>query len=512
MSGQPPPYEEVAAGNPALSESSSRLVVHLQVWHYRSEGRSPTNNDELAALFRNHGPQNWEVVPLEVEGITGLSSHDQYVPVEVRFRHRFRAYNDPSEHPMADVRELFFKVSPQFIYEFFIGISSTPHNLNIFPIGVPKEFFSRYTHAYVLNSLNIRVNAFFVPGPVTRNEVQSWLRDAVDTAADVLEILAAIVSLYLMYRRDQNQGNGIGQAGVQRGTQDTYALNVDVPEQFGELRRLFQQFRQPNGLRAAQPAVQIADVQGALNRAAGPLQQYLRLANRMESRLTKLETNQTLSNQDLYELVQDAHNAALHFSTLKQEVRPLVRLLEEDYNKVVKIYEKGRTKSGGGGAVITCVLTLVAIFCWSNPAGWAAYALGGAAGGVVGGAAGVGAHCIWDEERGEAFGKKDRVREFDIAIKEIDRCANQARQAIAMVFCAQVMRKPLDETFPEHDRRTLLAALGVDVDAMSSFAYNQELIRDRLRRFRENNSNLRTRMESVQKDANFEFQTTEQAT
>lgn len=97
-------------------------------------------------------------------------------------------------------------------------------------------------------------------------------------------------------------------------------------------------------------------------------------------------------------------------------------------------------------------------------------------------------------------------------MKELDRCANQARKAIVTVFCAQVMQKRLDDTLPEHDRRTLLATLGVDVDAVSSSVYNQELICDRLRRFRENNSNLRTRMERVQTDVNFELQTTEQAT
>lgn len=68
-----------------------------------------------------------------------------------------------------------------------------------------------------------------------------------------------------------------------------------------------------------------------------------------------------------------------------------------------------------------------------------------------------------------------------------------------------------DKKFPDHYRRTLLAALGVDVDAVSSSVYNQELICDRLRRYRENNSGLRTRMERVLTDVNFEFQTTEQA-
>lgn len=79
--GQPPPYKEVEAEISDPLERPSALTVQLQVWHHRSEGRSPANNDKFAALFRNL--QNWEVVPLEVDGVTGLSAHDQYVPVEV---------------------------------------------------------------------------------------------------------------------------------------------------------------------------------------------------------------------------------------------------------------------------------------------------------------------------------------------------------------------------------------------------------------------------------------------
>jgi hypothetical protein len=76
---------------------------------------------------------------------------------------------------MAAVRELFFKIAPQFIFQFFIQIRSTPHNLNIFPVDVPEEFYSRYTHACMLNRLGIRVDAFFfVPGPARANELQAW--------------------------------------------------------------------------------------------------------------------------------------------------------------------------------------------------------------------------------------------------------------------------------------------------------------------------------------------------
>ena len=176
----------------------------------------------------------------------------------------------------------------------------------------------------------------------------------------------------------------------------------------------------------------------------------------MESRLTKLETNRSkfyprspsqyhdhifsslsssttpsiifdfrhlqiavISSQDLYELVQDAHNAALQFSILKQEVRPLVRLLEENYSTAIESYKSDRTKWATVGAVSTCALAAVVIFCWWNPAGWAAvgaYGLGGATGGVLGGSVGVGAHSSWDRERGKAFGKKDRVREYKVSL------------------------------------------------------------------------------------------------
>ena len=83
MSDQLLHYQEIATANAATLGGSSALIVHLQVWHYRSEGRSPENDNGLATLFRNHNLQHWEVVPLELDGVTDPSTHDQYVPVEV---------------------------------------------------------------------------------------------------------------------------------------------------------------------------------------------------------------------------------------------------------------------------------------------------------------------------------------------------------------------------------------------------------------------------------------------
>lgn len=87
MNGPPPPYEEVAPENANLLQPPSALVVHLQVWHYSSGGRSPADNDEFADLFRNYDLQDWEVIPLQLDGATGLSALDKYVPVEVMRGH-----------------------------------------------------------------------------------------------------------------------------------------------------------------------------------------------------------------------------------------------------------------------------------------------------------------------------------------------------------------------------------------------------------------------------------------
>ncbi len=96
-------------------------------------------------------------------------------------------------------------------------------------------------------------------------------------------------------------------------------------------------------------------------------------------------------------------------------------------------------------------------------------------------------------------------------MRELSKGINQTHEAIAAVFCSQVLRKPLDDSFPEHDRRALLGTFGIDVDALSDLTYSKELIGDRLRVHRENINNLCARAESVLKDADFELIKIEQA-
>lgn len=66
--------------------------------------------------------------------------------------------------------------------------------------------------------------------------------------------------------------------------QDVFEINSDFPAKFSS---------QGNAPPAAGQAVPITDVQVALDGAAGPWRQFLRLTNRMESRLVKLENNES---------------------------------------------------------------------------------------------------------------------------------------------------------------------------------------------------------------------------
>ncbi|KAF6788162.1 hypothetical protein CSOJ01_15072 [Colletotrichum sojae] len=448
-STQPPSYTEADTRISLLRKQRSPLVVQLQVWHHNSEGRSPAHNNGFAALFRDL--RAWKVIPLEAEGIAGPGSHDQYVPVEVRFRHRILAYNDRGESPVADVGELFYKVAPQFIYQFFIKIRSAPHNTNIFPVGVPDEFSSRYIHAYNLKPPSIRVNESSVPAPARTNDAQSWLMYAVGTTANGLGILAAIIIVYFEY---QKGSNGNDPQGIQRLSEySRFLMDVNVPKRFPMMRGLFDQC--------------------------------------MEARLERLENKHTLSDQDLYELLHDSHSAVVELSAVKRAVFPLVVLLERENSRAIQAYRVTAAKSAVSavkGAICGLAAAIAAVFLFSNPGGWDVCGAG-LIGGVAGASLGFQEQWLW-------------VR---LAVKQLNMYASQAQVAIVMVFCAQLMRKRIDETLPEHDRRAILCSFGVDANGLGSAVYREELVRLRLRPFREWNGELHKKMNEVMADVDYEL-------
>lgn len=95
-----------------------------------------------------------------------------------------------------------------------------------------------------------------------------------------------------------------------------------------------------------------------------------------------------------------------------------------------------------------------------------------------------------------------RIYAVHIELKKLVRDVRQAQGAISEVFCAQVMNVQLDEALPEHEKRRILATLGVDMEAVSNPVYSQELIRHRIRTFLSQDTVLRDSMEKVLEDMN----------
>ncbi|KAL6889851.1 hypothetical protein HDV57DRAFT_514658 [Trichoderma longibrachiatum] len=472
--------------SPAPKEKKS-LVVHLQVWHYRaSEGRSIDANNAFADLFRNVA--DWEVVETEFYAVAGLNSHDRYVPVEVRFRHKTLEYDHAGEAAMAAVRRLFFKTAPQFVYEFCVRNRSTPHNLNIFPVDVPKSFKARYTHVYGLNPLNIRINSFVVPERLRaddgEDEVQSWLRAAGNdnTAEDVLGTLAVAVSLYLVYQRSQSAGRekASGQADAQIGMVNAFISKVQCETPGADWNRDFGTKLYATGDNdASQPETPVTHVQVALKGAGQLLTEYERLADLVKGRARRLEEDRALSCQDLHELVQDAHSVTLHVSRLNQAVRPIIRLLEEGYKDVIET-SKGYINAVGIVGYIGLTLRYITGRSTEDDARYR----------------------MWAAKGAEAMQKKMRVRDFDIELKKLVRDVKQAQAALSEIFCAQVMNVQLDGSLPDHERRRILATLGVDMEAVSDPVYSQELIRHRIGTFLSQDGILRESMDKVLEDVN----------
>ncbi|KAH7303024.1 hypothetical protein B0I35DRAFT_447355 [Stachybotrys elegans] len=506
MDGEaPPPYHP--------SASSSTLTVQLQAWYYTAEGRSTALNERLAELFRNYfrdnNLQDWDVPVLVQEGVTDVSLDDKYVPVEVQFRHRTYAYNDPGEHPMSDVRTLFFLSAPQILYRFFIEIHRTPQNLNIFPVGVPKLYVARYKHAYMLNTQGIYEDKFFVPSPDIDAVVQSWLRDALDTIPDVLKILSAIVNIYVLCQRYRNPHNeNLNMQGVEEILRD---ISGEVPEQFEELRAIFDEFIQPHDIEP--PGAPDMDLELVLEGVSGFWNRYNNLSTQMESVLRDLRNGQAIGNQDLYELVWNSRDTVLNVSELKKELLTTTKLLNEDYGSELKRYKSTRQGHAAKGA--TAGIVIIVACCLWNPFGWAAagaITVGSVAatamGGVAGGAAGVGVHWSQNDETVTTFKRKMKnVRELWRAIKTLQMYAKEVHEVLGLLFCKQVLGIPLDGTQAAHYRKELLTPLGVaNVDEPMS-VYDEELIRDRLKRLHESKLNLCNCLTQVLTDARFEIET-----
>lgn len=102
------------------------------------------------------------------------------------------------------------------------------------------------------------------------------------------------------------------------------------------------------------------------------------------------------------------------------------------------------------------------------------------------------------------------IYSVETAITDVNREANQARGAIALVFCVQVMQINLEsKELPENLQKELLADLGVRLETLLDENGRQRYLRERIDRWRTANQEFREKFTRVSGDANFRLMRTE---
>ncbi|VUC33275.1 unnamed protein product [Clonostachys rosea] len=122
------------------SKQDLKVTVRIQVWHYSERGRWPEFNTELSRRFSREALGHWTAYPAEVIEPNDISIRDDYVPVEVDFVHGVATYNRPQGNPESGVRDVFKKVAPPIIYDYFISkLQSPPHSMNVYAVADGEE-------------------------------------------------------------------------------------------------------------------------------------------------------------------------------------------------------------------------------------------------------------------------------------------------------------------------------------------------------------------------------------
>ncbi len=92
----------------------------------------------------------------------------------------------------------------------------------------------------------------------------------------------------------------------------------------------------------------------------------------------------------------------------------------------------------------------------------------------------------------------------------ISNCFNETRAAVAAMYARQILNMPM-EMMGDHEKTTILDRLGIDVDALSHEGYRQELLQDRIKKFRDFNIRLFNEIDTMMQDARLERETAEAA-
>ncbi|KAL7801947.1 hypothetical protein V8C43DRAFT_272356 [Trichoderma afarasin] len=444
MGGKPPNYEDVET---ITVDPNPKLLLRLEVWHFSSDGRSQKKNKRFAEAFKEASLENWDVKEVAVIEPDGASNRDDFVPIQVEFKHNEYTDNDPNGRAQNHVRELFRRVIPVIIFRFFLNIHSKPHTMSLVARNVSPEHQQRYCQLFVINKLNIRVDQLLTPAGVDDACIDEIVT-RLSTLPNALSTLSQIVEMFSIYQLLHCQTVPQFSFMHKQDADQVFNVRTSVLGDIEPLVRVAEELR---------PLYEANVDQAAAEKLATEF--HVDFAYVMGN-LGKVKSNLCFTPQQLYETSLNLRTANTMLSRARDFLGSHLERQVERYENDMRLPKNIRFGSviagaSTGGAILlgglaSNPLTLtIAVFLYAAVAA--------------------------QSNIGATSKKNEAIKTFLRDLKDMADVFDEARRSVVVAVCQDVFNIGLDD-LGQHERTAILHSFGIDVSALRHEEYRQSLV------------------------------------
>ncbi|KAH0533323.1 hypothetical protein TsFJ059_001906 [Trichoderma semiorbis] len=444
VGGKPPNYEDVET---ITVDPNPKLLLRLEVWHFSSDGRSQKKNKRFAEAFKEATLENWDVKEVAVIEPDGASNRDDFVPIQVEFKHNEYTDNDPNGRAQNHVRELFRRIIPAIIFRFFLNIHSKPHTMSLVARNVSPEHQQRYCQLFIINKLNIRVDQLSISAGVDDACIDE-IAARLSTLPNALSTLSQIVEIFSTYQLLHGQTVPQFSFMHKQDVDQVFNVRTSVLGDIEPLVRVAEELR---------PLYEANVDQAAAEKLATEFQ--VDFADVMGN-LGKVKSNLCFTPQQFYETGLNLRTANAMLSGARDFLGPHLERQVERYENDMRLPKNIRFGSviagaSTGGAILlgglaSNPLTLtIAVFLYAAVAA--------------------------QSNIGAISKKNEAIKTFLRDLKDIADVFDEARRSVAVAVCQDIFNIGLDD-LGQHERTAILHSFGIDVSALRHEEYRQSLV------------------------------------
>ncbi|KAK1825796.1 hypothetical protein QBC39DRAFT_38848 [Podospora conica] len=471
-------------------------TYRLQVWHLSSRRQNHDDNFLLSQfLLSSQDFKGW-ILRAVRPTVDEQDSCGTYFPLEVDLefpppkpRSRFALFKSkprqsPSD-PVSDLAEVFKSVTfATAINEYFETRPGEPHHLVLYPKNSSNELSEeaefKQTHITILKSLKVEPSTLStIPAVVPPTDVPAEICRSAKSLANSVSLGADTATLIIASHEDFKNGKP----------------TVDGLEKIRERWPEADSDAAGGGISSEGQLTTKETISRDWTKAEQGLGVFTDVIRNMEDIVQSLSTNSShaVSSQVLYEALIHARNASIVLSECqKQMVAVEKQLIAYKANNA----NPNRLYIDAG---IICA-AILACFLGGAPILLAT----GAAGGVLG---------VEIYHQYDISSHKNSIKDLNKTIEALGEALVDADAALAILFCSQVLRKPLDSKhISPRERMALLRELGVDTQQLNGGDYSRELVEAKLMRLCKVYTRFRKQTDDLKKKTGFDTQRTRSGT